>query len=206
MFARFDESARLTVAMAGEEARVLGHAAIGGEHLALGIARAAPSPFSLELDSVREQVIAMFGRGQTRANAQLPFTATATKALEEAADEAFRRRHDTVRPAHVLLALLRVDERTRSLFEAMGRPIDDLTELAEAAFQATSAATDVHQTSGEGTEAVVLVAGIPIGDLGNPRTDGRVLRAMLEAGGPGARLLRDHGVDEDATRRLTGEG
>jgi ATP-dependent Clp protease ATP-binding subunit ClpC len=42
MFERFDESARTVVVTAQEEARVLRHGAIGGEHLVLGITKEDP--------------------------------------------------------------------------------------------------------------------------------------------------------------------
>ncbi len=41
-----------------------------------------------------------------------------------------------------------------------------------------------------------------MGDLGNFRTDARLLLAMLERGGPMAAWLRERGVDEAAVRRL----
>ena len=49
---------------------------------------------------------------------------------------------------------------------------------------------------------VALGGGLPIGDLGNPSTDAGVLLAMLVAGGRAARLLRAHGIDEQAVRTL----
>jgi ATP-dependent Clp protease ATP-binding subunit ClpA len=205
MFERFDESARMVVVTAQEEARALRHAAIGGEHLVLGITKEAPVLLNVGLGAVREQLIVLFGTGETPSAAQIPFTATATQALELAVDEAAYRGQDTVRPAHLLLVLLRVDDRARSVVEALGRPLDDVIERAEAASHQTSsrAPTDVHQALREGHPvAVTLGDGLPIGDLGNPRTDARVLLAMLVADGRAAELLRDHGVDEDAIHQL----
>jgi ATP-dependent Clp protease ATP-binding subunit ClpA len=204
MFERFDESARTVVVTAQEEARALRHAAIGGEHLVLGIAKEAPV-LNFEFGAVREQVIALFGVGKTPSAGQMPFTATATNALELAVEEAVYRGHDAVRPAHLLLVLLRIDDRVRSVVEALGRPLDEVRELAEAASQRpfSRAPTDVHQALREGHPvAVTLGDGLPIGDLGNPRTDARVLLAMLVADGRAAELLRDHSVDEGAIRRL----
>jgi hypothetical protein len=43
-----------------------------------------------------------------------------------------------------------------------------------------------------------------IGDLGNPRTDARVLLAMLAKDGRSAALLREHGLDEAAVRGRLG--
>jgi hypothetical protein len=43
-----------------------------------------------------------------------------------------------------------------------------------------------------------------IGDLGNPRVDGRILAAMLAMDGRSAALLREHGLDEAAVRDRLG--
>ncbi len=43
-----------------------------------------------------------------------------------------------------------------------------------------------------------------IGDLGNARADARLLLAVLAAGGAGAKLLRDAGIDEGKARRIAG--
>lgn len=190
---------------AQEEARALGHAAIGGEHLVLGIAKEAPVLLGLGLSAVREQVIAIFGTGETPSGTQIPFTATATTALELAVDEAAYRGHDTVRPAHLLLVLLRIDDGARSIVEALGRSVDEVGERADAASHQPSsrAPTDVHQALREGYPvAVTLGDGLPIGDLGNAETDARLLLAMLVADGRAAELLRDHGLDESTVRRV----
>jgi ATP-dependent Clp protease ATP-binding subunit ClpC len=205
MFERFDESARMVVVTAQEEARALRHRAIGGEHLVLGIAEADPFVLNVGPGAVREQVIALFGTGQTPSGEQMPFTTTATKALQRAVDEAASRGQDTVLPAHLLLALLGVDEGARSVVKALGHRLVDVRERAKAACErpVSRAPADLHQALREGFPvAVTLGDDLPIGDLGNPRTDARVLLAMLVADGRAAELLRDHGVDEDAIRRL----
>jgi ATP-dependent Clp protease ATP-binding subunit ClpA len=206
MFERFDERARMVVVAAQAEARALRHAAIGGGHLVLGVTKEDPILLSLGVAAAREQVRALFGTGQTPSAGQMPFTATAKNALESASPEAVARGHDTVRPAHLLLVLLCVDDRARSVVEALGHSPDDVRQRAEAAFQQPTSRvpTDVHHALREGHPVpVTLGDGPPVGDLGNPRTDARVLVAMLVADGRAAQLLRDHGVDEDAIRRLT---
>jgi ATP-dependent Clp protease ATP-binding subunit ClpA len=132
-------------------------------------------------------------------------TDTATRVVELATEEAVYRGQDTVRPAHLLLVLLREDDRTRSIVEALGCPLDEVGQRAAVACRIPSprGPTDVHQALREGYPvAVTLGDGLPVGDLGNPRTDARVLFAMLVADGRAAALLRDHGVDEDVLRRL----
>jgi ATP-dependent Clp protease ATP-binding subunit ClpC len=86
MFMRFDDSARMVVVSAQEEARALRHPAIGGEHLLLAITRVEPVLLNVASGAVRERVIACSGIGQTPAPEQMPFTPTAQKALELAAD------------------------------------------------------------------------------------------------------------------------
>ncbi len=67
----------------------------------------------------------------------------------------------------------------------------------------TSAAADPVQALRQGHPvAVTPGSGMPLGDVGNPNTDRRLLEAMLVAGGPAERLLRDHGVSEQALREL----
>jgi ATP-dependent Clp protease ATP-binding subunit ClpA len=205
MFDRFDESARMVVVTAQEEARALRHTAIGGEHLLLGITKEAPVLLNVGQGALREQVIAVAGVGQTPSPAHMPFTDTARRALELASEEAVYRGQDTVRPAHLLLVLLREDDRARSVVEALGHTLDEVGQRAAAACQRPSSRgpTDVHQALREGYPvAVTLGDGLPVGDLGSARTDARILFAMLVADGRAAAMLRDHGVDEDVLRRL----
>jgi hypothetical protein len=42
----------------------------------------------------------------------------------------------------------------------------------------------------------------PLGDLGHPNVDGRLLELMLANDTPAARLLRAHGIDEADVRAL----
>jgi hypothetical protein len=47
---------------------------------------------------------------------------------------------------------------------------------------------------------------LPVGDIGNPRTDARLLLTLLAADGRAAELLRAFGIDERAARALDGSG
>jgi len=49
--------------------------------------------------------------------------------------------------------------------------------------------------SDPGPPIAVRVSGIPLGDLGHPRVDGRLLTALLLRGGPVAAWLASHDVD-----------
>jgi ATP-dependent Clp protease ATP-binding subunit ClpA len=205
MFERFDEPARMVVVTAQEEARGLAHATIGGEHLLLGVATVDPALLAVGADTLREQVVARSARGQTSSPAQMPFTPSAKKALELSVEEAAYRGEPKVRPGHVLLALLGVDAGARAVLEGLGESVDEVRDRAEAAAHRRSsrAPEDALQALREGFPVIVrLGEGLPLGDLGNPRVDARLLRAMLVADGRAAALLREHGVDEDAIARL----
>ena len=70
MFERFSDEARQAVVLAQEEALELRHGWIGTEHLLLGLLRAGGggavllTGFGVELASVREEVLAIIGRGE----------------------------------------------------------------------------------------------------------------------------------------------
>lgn len=205
VFERFEESTRVVVVTAQEEARALQHEAIGGEHLILGISEQDPILFNVRIDALRNQVIDLFGRGNAPLVSTMPFTPTATRSLELAVEEALSRGHERVRPAHLLVALLREDEHARAVVQASGRSVEAVVDLAEAASgrSPTRAPQDVHQAPRQGYPVTVSLGdGLPVGDLGHPRTDARILRAMLAADGKAAKLLRKHGVDEATVRQL----
>lgn len=65
---------------------------------------------------------------------------------------------------------------------------------------------DLDATIAEGGPVPVWLGDheLPIGDLGHPRVDAKVLLAMLAKGGGGAALLRQHGLDEGAVRAALG--
>jgi hypothetical protein len=93
----------------------------------------------------------------------------------------------------VLLGLMRQrDGVALRVLAAAGHAPRDLREAVIASLSAEAA----------GDALPVRVGREPIGDLGNFRTDARLLLAILERGGPMAAWLRERGVTEDAVRRL----
>jgi ATP-dependent Clp protease ATP-binding subunit ClpA len=115
VFERFTERARQVVVHAQDEARALGHAYIGTEHLLLGLLReeeglAARVLDSLDitLDEVRAQVGLVVGRGEEVSSGQIPFTPSVKKVLELALREALSLGHNYIGTEHILLGL--VDE------------------------------------------------------------------------------------------------
>ena len=109
MFDRFTEKARHIVTVALDEARMMRHGHVGTEHLLVAW-RTTP-----ERLGPRAQSRARAGRGGAhgrdgrarRARGQLPFTAAAKDALEEALGEAMRLGQQQVEPGHLLLAVIK---------------------------------------------------------------------------------------------------
>jgi hypothetical protein len=103
---RLTAAGRAAVARAGDEARALGHAYIGTEHLLLGALAQRPLP-GLELERAREDAERLVGRGDGAPQGELPFTARAKKALDLAVREAHP---GSVEPEHIALGILREGE------------------------------------------------------------------------------------------------
>lgn len=114
MFERFTERARRVVVLAQDEARMLNHDRIGTEHLLLGltgegggVAARALESLGIRLDTVRQQVEEIVGRGEQAPPGHVPFTTRAKKALELAFGEARALGHGYIGTEHILLGLIR---------------------------------------------------------------------------------------------------
>jgi ATP-dependent Clp protease ATP-binding subunit ClpA len=134
VFERFTERARQVVVLAQDEARGLGHAYIGTEHLLLGVLReeegiAARTLGSLGVgvDEARTAVVGLVGRGEEQTTAQMPFTARAKASLEMALREATGLGHQYIGTEHVLLGLVR-DKRSAAvrLLDELGATPDQV--------------------------------------------------------------------------------
>lgn len=138
MFERFTIQARAAIALAVEEARALGHAAIGTEHVLLGLlhspeteAGRALSAHGIELAEARVLVGRTLGSGEPT-EGQMPFTPTAQRALELAVPEADRRGRNAVAPDDVLLAVLAEPEAGAALIlRELGASADDVRAEVE---------------------------------------------------------------------------
>src|SRR5258708_7141260 len=114
MFERFTDRARRVVVLAQEEARILSHDYIGTEHILLGLihegeggaARALES-LGVSLETVRQQVEEIIGRGRVTRSGHIPFTPRAKKVLELSLREALQLGHDYIGTEHILLGLIR---------------------------------------------------------------------------------------------------
>jgi hypothetical protein len=202
MFERFTEKARQVLIHAQEEARTLGHHHIGAEHLLLGVVRVEPAILPAGPDDIRARI----GPGPGSTPQQIPFTPGAKSALERASRHPDAMGHAAIAPAHLLLAL--ADE-PEAILAAGATP----EAMRTAALRRLAAAPvprhkrfDLDATIAEGGPIPVWLGDheLPIGDLGHPRVDAKVLLAMLARDGRSAALLRQHGLDEGAVRGALG--
>jgi ATP-dependent Clp protease ATP-binding subunit ClpC len=117
MFERFSERARQVVVLAQDEARLLGHGHVGTEHLLLGLVREGEgvaarvlAVFEMTEETVRARVATVVGPGEEATSGAVPFTPSATTALDRAWNEALSLGHTSIDTHHVLLGLVRVKE------------------------------------------------------------------------------------------------
>jgi hypothetical protein len=117
LFERFTDRARRVVVLAQEEARRLNHDHVGTEHILLGlidegegVAAQALESLGISLESARQQVEEIIGRGQQAPSRHIPFTPRAKKVLELTLREAMQLGHNYVGTEHILLGLIREGE------------------------------------------------------------------------------------------------
>ncbi|MEA4925131.1 MAG: ATP-dependent Clp protease ATP-binding subunit [Syntrophomonadaceae bacterium] len=139
MFRKFTQRARNTVIHAQEEARELGHPAIGTEHILLGLLREGEGVgaralinLGIDLANVREEVKGFIGQDKTAIEGpagDLPITPRVKKVFNLAFDEARLQGVNYVGTEHLLLALLREEEGLASqVLLAMGVKLESLRE------------------------------------------------------------------------------
>ncbi|MCL2315587.1 MAG: ATP-dependent Clp protease ATP-binding subunit [Actinomycetia bacterium] len=117
MFERFTDRARRVIVLAQDEAKMLNNNYIGTEHILLGlihegegVAAQALESLGLTLESLREQVEELVGKGQTPPTGHIPFTPRAKRVLELSLREALQMNHSYIGTEHVLLGLIREGE------------------------------------------------------------------------------------------------
>jgi hypothetical protein len=186
MFEQFDEDSRRVVVLAQEEARGLGHSAIGTEHLLLALARLGGSVTELlavqgvTYDGARALVVEILGPPTRPAAGSMPFT-DASKAVLEGGLRVSGDRDDTqVTPAHLLLAVL--DASVGTADQVLARLVGDREVLRRAALAilhgGPDAAGDDRAARAELRSAEFrAVAGAPFPGFGPP--GGNVPRCAL---------------------------
>lgn len=117
MFERFTDRSRRVLVLAQEEARGLGHAFIGTEHILLGligeadgVSAKALGAMGATFDVVRDRVIAVHRPNEERPPGSPPFTHRAKKVLEYSLREALELGHSYIGTEHLLLGLARADD------------------------------------------------------------------------------------------------
>jgi len=114
MFERFTDKARRAIVLAQEEARLLDHNYIGTEHILLGLIREsdglaakALTSLGVSLETMRQAIEGIIGRGQQAPSGHIPFTPRAKKVLELSLREALQLSDDYIGTEHILLGLIR---------------------------------------------------------------------------------------------------
>ncbi|MEQ8201432.1 MAG: ATP-dependent Clp protease ATP-binding subunit [Syntrophomonadaceae bacterium] len=139
MFRKFTQRARNTVIHAQEEAREMGHPAIGTEHILLGLLREGEGVgaralinLGIDLANVREEVKRFIGREENAGEGpagDLPITPRVKKVFNLSFDEARLQGVNYVGTEHILLALLREEEGLASqVLLSMGVKLDALRQ------------------------------------------------------------------------------
>jgi hypothetical protein len=178
MFERFTDRARRVTVLAQDEARRLGHAYVGTEHLLLAVAREGTGVgartlegLGFTLDEVRRRVEDMAGRGDSQQQGRLPFTAQAKRVLELSLREALQMGCNYIGSEHILLGLVHEGEGVAArVLTGLGTDLDHVRQQAIEARQG-------HQRGGP-VRAVRMPA--------RPDKKGRRTRLLL--GEFGARL------------------
>ncbi|MDR1616924.1 MAG: ATP-dependent Clp protease ATP-binding subunit [Syntrophomonadaceae bacterium] len=139
MFRRFTQKAKNAVIYAQEEARQMNHAAIGTEHILMGLLKEGEGigakaliQMGLDLNKVREEVTKVIGYNTTVAEpsaGDLPITPRTKKIFNLSFDEARLQGVNYVGTEHLLLALLREEEGVAGqVLISMGLRLDEVRE------------------------------------------------------------------------------
>lgn len=117
MFERFTDRARTVIVHAQEQASLLRHNYVGTEHLLLGVLVEAEgvgarvlADQGVDLDGVREAVVALIGEGAVAPSGHIPFTPRAKKVMELSLRQAISLGHTYIGTEHMVLALLEEGE------------------------------------------------------------------------------------------------
>jgi ATP-dependent Clp protease ATP-binding subunit ClpC len=158
MFERFTDRARRAIVLAQEESRILNHNYIGTEHLLLGLihegegaAGRALKAVGVNLERVREEVLAVIGRGTDRPSGHIPFTPRAKKVLEFTLREATRLGANYLDTEHILLGLLREGDGVGvQVLSRLGIDLKQLRGAVESEIRATAVSPGEIFASEEG--------------------------------------------------------
>ena len=207
MFERFTTRARQAIVAAQEEARRLGHAYIGTEHVLLGVlvdreslGCRALNQLGVTLESARTGVVGLIGTSDEAPSGHIPFTPRAKKVLELSLREAVGLGHNYIGTEHVVLGLVREGEGVAAqVLQAQGVSGEQLraailAELRTATADRAPAGTPSTTPGADGVLAAArqLAGGAPMGTH-------HLLEAMaLVEGSVAGNVLAALGLDADA--------
>jgi ATP-dependent Clp protease ATP-binding subunit ClpA len=124
---RFTGQSQSALVLAQEECRLLGHTEVGTLHLVIALTMLADPVADvlghdgITTEAARGQVTRMIAPETNPSDGKVPLAPELTKTLEQSRREALRLGHDTIRPGHLLLALLEVhDGNLPVLFARLG--------------------------------------------------------------------------------------
>ena len=112
MFEYFNDKAIKSVILAQEEAKKTGHNLVGSEHLLLGVMEEGTSiatkilgDWQVQVNSIRQLIDKIVGRGSGFSPANIPFTPKVKTIFEQALQEARQLDTNYVSPEHIILAI-----------------------------------------------------------------------------------------------------
>ena len=147
MFERFTVSARRAVVLSQGEAHALNHDHVGPGHLLLGAAAAEDTTagavlasLGIQLEALRDQVIAKYGHDDDETSGHIPFSADGKKVFEHAFRESLDSGHSYIGTGHILLGLLR---------DAQGDGAALLSALGVQHDSVRQAVTERHDAAGD---------------------------------------------------------
>jgi ATP-dependent Clp protease ATP-binding subunit ClpA len=163
MFGRFTDQARRVVVHAQEEARMVGRARVGSEHILTGLLLAGDSlavqaleAEGITLEAVRRQSGDLAaGSGRTPLLGYLPYEREAKMTLDLSRREALQLGHHHIGPEHILLGLIRAgDSAAARLLAELGADPGQLREevnlLLDAAREVGPEAATEHNAAHSG--------------------------------------------------------
>ncbi|HXV34835.1 MAG TPA: Clp protease N-terminal domain-containing protein [Gaiellaceae bacterium] len=163
MFTRFTEQAREAVALAQDEARSLGHSAVGTDHLLVGLLREATGAAARMLDGldvtveeVRAQTERCVGRGDGSPAGETPFADDAKRAFELAMREALSLGHNYIATEHLLLGVAREGGAATRILVGFDADLETIRAEVVRLLQGVSPDASAR-TEGDGEEAQIVV-------------------------------------------------
>jgi ATP-dependent Clp protease ATP-binding subunit ClpC len=139
-FNRLGDRAKRVLALAGSEATRLHRDIVQPEHVLLGlltcgdgISAKALEDSGVKLSEARRALEAMTGHGDKDDVTEVNPSPDTRTIIDIAADEADRAGHETVRPVHLLLALMRQPGSAAPVLESFGASADSVRQTIVAA-------------------------------------------------------------------------